>query len=963
MSLADMVRQAKDLAPTIKKTGLSLDVFEEEPVSLSVFVSDKKFLNNPPLSEVQYAAVQHAERIYYSDLYPLMLDEGWLYWTPDVRMVNLITLQWGKGSGKDHICRMASLRIAYMLLCLKSPQEYYGLPPQDSIHSLNVASTSGQATNAFFKPLTEAVKRGWFADKCEPKQGSILWDKHVESISGHSDAESQEGLNLILGIADEIDAFRSKEEQTRSRTTARESTNSAESILSMLNSSASTRFPFTYKVMRISYPRYAGSTIQQLVKTAQADVYLHGADSRHYVSGPLDTWDVNPRFKGMEFVDVPGCEVPVPRVYERDFIDDAAEANGKYRCKPSRSYRPYFHNFEILESCMVPRDPVKIDYRLVTSQLGGKVWEPAYLFDRDFLPIVGAQYALHADMAHRHDRAGLALSHVQSWRKEQLVSVDQEGGFITTNELVPVVKTDFVIVYTADLKLVPAREIQLRWARQLAFRLVELGFNLRLFSFDGWQCVSGDTVVPLLDGREIPIRNLVGSEQFWVYSCSPEGRVVPGLCKKAWSAGVRQDMLEVELDNGAVVRCTSDHPWMMRDGSYSLASALVPGDSLMPLYRRYKKTSASSKEYEQVWHPEPASEERQWMFTHSVVSRFFDGPVPFGSVTHHCNMDHRDNTPENLQQLTNEEHTSVHMLHRGSMFKNLWQDPEWSANHRKRLSELRKSTRLPHHVSEVTFEDIEEVSYKMFLEGRLGWREVAAELKCSQDVLYDRIRKEGFASWIDFKREIQPQSYGALATERSRAKARAIVEVEAEMAAEKINHTVVSVRPCAAEEVFDLEVEGWHNFAVASGVFIHNSLDSIQILQARGVEARVQSVDKTDEAWKTLRDLTAEGRVSFPDNPLLRIELQSLTRFAGGRVDHPANGSKDSADALAGSLLGALSIGGQEDESGDIAWPGTTATFDVLGLPVGESPIMGRFDFGQESNMPIGFEGMGSVRP
>ena len=67
-------------------------------------------------------------------------------------MVNLVTLEWGKGAGKDHICRVGSLRIAYLLLCLPDPQDYYEMPAQDTIHLLNVACSAPQASQGVFRP-------------------------------------------------------------------------------------------------------------------------------------------------------------------------------------------------------------------------------------------------------------------------------------------------------------------------------------------------------------------------------------------------------------------------------------------------------------------------------------------------------------------------------------------------------------------------------------------------------------------------------------------------------------------------------------------------------------------------------------------------------------------------------------------------------------------------------------------
>ena len=324
--------------PKTTRGGQSTDrVFEEWPVTLTEFVTGANYLANPRLSDIQYEAVLHAERVYNPETYTYLATHPHVplelrtYWAQPVRPVNFLDLEWGKGSGKDHVSRIAVLRVCYLLLCLRSPQDYYEMPPQDSIHVLNVASNSKQAQRAFFGPLRKAVTREgcWFqtrgvevvertvrrgrppSKRAQGEAATALLDvirfgKGVEAVSGHSDADSQEGLNLILGVADEIDAFKTSGELERAggRRTARESSSTAEAILSMLQTSASTRFA-TYKNIRISWPRYLGSKIQELIKEGKEDNERYGTDpvtgqSRHYVSGPYATWNVNPRVNGKE---------------------------------------------------------------------------------------------------------------------------------------------------------------------------------------------------------------------------------------------------------------------------------------------------------------------------------------------------------------------------------------------------------------------------------------------------------------------------------------------------------------------------------------------------------------------------------------------------------------------------------------------------------------------------------------
>jgi hypothetical protein len=479
-NLSDLLADSLESNP---KSDLN-EIFEEEPVPLEIFVRDKKFMGSPDLSPVQFETVRHAERIYFPELYPLMGEFFDPYWAEPLRMVNFINLQWGKGSGKGHVCRTISIRCAYLLLCLRSPQEYFGMPGQDSIHLLNVAMNAQQAQRAFFDPVEKLVRTSpWFRDKAAPTRGAIVYDKNVEAISGHSEAESQEGLNLLLGVADEIDGFKSKEE-VRGNTTGRVPVNTVEGILDMMRTSSSTRFPRTFKNVRISYPRYLGSAIQRLTAQSREDIEKRGEKSRHYVSGPLPTWVVNPNFNQFKRVAVEGSDELVPEIYVEDYEEDAAMAKAKYECKPSKASNPFFRNEFLVRNSFTPtaRQPIEVIY-----YKEGNSWEVKYDISPDLKPIKGAQYAMHGDLAVTQDRAGIAMAHtVRKEEFEQEVTLE-DGNLATIREMRPIIKVDFVFSFQAAKGENPPREIQIRWARELAFELRRRGFRIKRFTFDGYE--------------------------------------------------------------------------------------------------------------------------------------------------------------------------------------------------------------------------------------------------------------------------------------------------------------------------------------------------------------------------------------------------------------------------------------------------------------------------------------------
>jgi hypothetical protein len=472
----------------------------EEPVPLTRFVTDRRYLGNPLLSPEQYEAVRHAERVYFPHTYLQLAasDDPAIaaYWGEPCRMVHFLELEWGKGGGKDHICRVSCLRIAYLLLCLPSPQRYYDMPEQDTIHLLNVASSSKQAWRAFFKPMREMVSRpgGWFEQQgvvaveagqnrgrarreggAQVLQDTIRFPKNVEAISGHSDAEAQEGLNLLLGIADEIDAFKRSEELARyhAATARGESTRSAEAILDLLRSSARTRYPDVFKNIHISWPRYLGSMIQTLVERGTEDIESRGQASEYYVSGPHASWEVNPRLQ-KPCLDhgryTPGCQNcwdACKALFADDYEKDPALSRARYEARPSRAINPYFSNEPSVKAAfqVVERPPVDVSYLV---EIAGRAWRPVYDFGPGFFPVRGAQYAIHGDLAISGDRAGICIAHTVGTTEVEVTGHSEDGRDVAFTELRPVVKVDALFAYTADKRLEPPREIQIRWMRPSA---------------------------------------------------------------------------------------------------------------------------------------------------------------------------------------------------------------------------------------------------------------------------------------------------------------------------------------------------------------------------------------------------------------------------------------------------------------------------------------------------------------
>lgn len=78
------------------------------------------------------------------------------------------------------------------------------------------------------------------------------------------------------------------------------------------------------------------------------------------------------------------------------------------------------------------------------------------------------------------------------------------------------------------------------------------------------------------------------------------------------------------------------------------------------------------------------------------------------------------------------------------------------------------------------------------------------------------------------------------------------------------------------------------------------SIDSVQILKDTGFKADFFSVDRTTEAYYTLKAAILEKRIDIYHYPIFIQEVKSLEEIRGTKIDHPREGSKDVSDAVAG---------------------------------------------------------------
>ena len=78
------------------------------------------------------------------------------------------------------------------------------------------------------------------------------------------------------------------------------------------------------------------------------------------------------------------------------------------------------------------------------------------------------------------------------------------------------------------------------------------------------ECVTGDTLVALADGRHVPIASLVGTEPE-VVAMAPDGKLITAKSDKVWLVG-KKPVFDVKLASGRSIRCTAKHRLYGADG-------------------------------------------------------------------------------------------------------------------------------------------------------------------------------------------------------------------------------------------------------------------------------------------------------------------------------------------------------------------------------------------------------------
>ena len=447
-------------------------------------------------------------------------------------------------------------------------------------------------------------------------------------------------------------------------------------------------------------------------------------------------------------------------------------------------------------------------------------------------------------------------------------------------------------------------------------------FSLRYPLVDGqgnWGCFTADTKVKLVDGRDVSFTELIEEDaqgkQNYTYTIKEDGSVGVAPIRTPRKTKTAAPLVCVVLDTGERIRCTPNHQFMLRDGTYREAKDLTPETSLMPLYLRLAVESDDLRPamhgYALVMQPSNSL----WTPVHWLADAYNIEQEVYlrssGRVRHHIDFNKLNNTPDNIVRMQWHEHRLLHASLISERHKTdaayvaklaegrklYWSNPE---NKKRQADKLVNSwnktcwnnpaiaARMRAAISEATKKRMRDpatratVSRTASMTMRRLWADSQYRALFNQTIsasnknrLTNNTGKKKFLTvcreTLDQEGTLNPAlyemhrqkrySYGKAPTWTTGYQYYLDTGVEAILTDACKNHAVTAVETLLErEDVYDLTIDGTHNFSLAAGVFVHNSVDGDSAAAMRYTESRL-----TKFAEQLLDDLEKET-VSFVDN-------------------------------------------------------------------------------------------------
>jgi hypothetical protein len=357
-----------------------------------------------------------------------------------------VTLAGGIGIGKSFVVSIVLTYIAYLLGCLKNPQEYFNMTPGSAIQVMNMANNEIKAKKIVFSEVKARVDHSpWFKNRFNYDQNTnseLRFPNNISIIPGNSQDTFFEGFNIFAGVVDEADSHVVTPEK-----------DCAQIGYDAIKERIRSRFGFKGILMVIGSPKTVDGFLMRRYRECKQY-------SRSY-SQIIPYWECaspNIVYSGKTFT-IKGLKVPIE--HKEEFDRNPEKALRDIAAIPTFANQPFFAYPErILENANKSR--------IMPKTTNDYPFYPAWFKAPHSNPCV-----VHIDLGLNKeggDKTGFSMGHIT-------------GYDIFEGQKLPKIKMDLIEQIVAP----PGGEIPISDMRQRIYVLKERGFNIKSVTFDGFQ--------------------------------------------------------------------------------------------------------------------------------------------------------------------------------------------------------------------------------------------------------------------------------------------------------------------------------------------------------------------------------------------------------------------------------------------------------------------------------------------
>lgn len=412
------------------------------------------------------------------------------------------------GYGKDYFSTFAMMRMLYVLNCLKDPPTALGLGAGEQIHFVIVSRTIDHAKKIAFGGLVQKMRLApWFKGRFHETQEYVNFgNKNIYILGGSSSDSGVLGFNVYGALMDEGNFMGST--RASQITAGGYTLDRAQQVYDALVRRVASRFKaagLKGMMFMISSKRASEDFTERRIREA-----IKERDGQGLYVMDYNTWMVRPQaFENQRWYRVSlrndgrirvldeGESDPeeslcfnVPQDYVAQFRSDPVGATRDVAGICTDAVSPFIADRQALEAMFDEDMASPFDHpEWVMDKPLDIYWHRVRTVNARNEPIPlccpQAKRHVHLDMSKNSCATGFCMVH-QAGTKE-IRYTDPETGAIVTQEL-PLFHIDGILRIVAP----QGGDIDHATVRNLVFRFIEAGFNVRSVSMDQWMHVPNE---------------------------------------------------------------------------------------------------------------------------------------------------------------------------------------------------------------------------------------------------------------------------------------------------------------------------------------------------------------------------------------------------------------------------------------------------------------------------------------